>query len=278
MLLINSNTTRAISDLYPNPLNPRGPIDDESIADLVSSIRAQGILQPLLVTPEGIVVAGHRRLRAAQLAGLSEIPVVVRELAEREQIEIMLTENLQRQDLTPLQEARAFQRLADYGLSQPDIARRLGLQVNLIRDRLCILRLDEQVQAYFDRRELPVTLARPLSHVTDPAMQRRLAARSATRQMTVRDIEMMAERFKGEPKRERAPACQPTPKTNRWPGRKEAMAVLAKTPERTLTYADVLRVFDAACGVCRDCGMADLEVACRECPGPRMVQRMVEKW
>jgi ParB family chromosome partitioning protein len=88
--------------LKPNPLNPRGDVDASGLDDLAASIHAQGVLQPLLITPDGVVVAGHRRLAGARMAGLEQVPVVVRDLDPVQQQEIMLVENLQRQDLSPV--------------------------------------------------------------------------------------------------------------------------------------------------------------------------------
>ncbi len=99
----SSTETRPVNDLRPNPLNPRGELHVAGLDELADSIRAQGVLQPLLVTPGGVVVAGHRRLAAARLAGLSEVPVVVRDLDAVQQQEIMLVENLQRQDLSAVE-------------------------------------------------------------------------------------------------------------------------------------------------------------------------------
>ena len=95
-----SVATRPVASLRPNPLNPRGDVGGSGLEELAASIDAQGVLQPLLVTPDGVVVAGHRRLAAARMAGLDEVPVVLRELDPVQQQEIMLVENLQRRTLT----------------------------------------------------------------------------------------------------------------------------------------------------------------------------------
>jgi ParB family chromosome partitioning protein len=95
--------TQPVVILSPNPLNPRGAVDGPGLDELAASIRAQGVLQPLLITPDGVVVAGHRRLAAARIAGLDEVRVVVRDLDPVQQQEIMLVENLQRQDLSAIE-------------------------------------------------------------------------------------------------------------------------------------------------------------------------------
>src|SRR6266702_8178692 len=102
-LAISSTEFRPIDPLRPNQLNPRGELHSAGLEELADSIRAQGVLQPLLVTPGGVVVAGHRRLAAARLAGLSDVPVVIRDLDAVQQQEIMLAENLQRQDLSAVE-------------------------------------------------------------------------------------------------------------------------------------------------------------------------------
>src|SRR4030095_8848957 len=107
-------------------------------------IRAQGVLQPLLVTPDGVVVAGHRRLAAARIAGLDDVPVGLRELAPVQQQEIMLVENLQRQDLSAVEEARAYRRLLDAGHTTAQLARRIGTTAARIHARLGLLKLDDQ--------------------------------------------------------------------------------------------------------------------------------------
>jgi ParB family chromosome partitioning protein len=131
--------SRPIAELRPNPFNPRGDVDDAGLEELAESIRAQGVLQPLLVTPGGVVVAGHRRLAAARMAGLVEVPVVIRDLDRIQQQEIMLVENLQRQDLSPVEEARAYRQLLDAGHTTAQLARRIGAPAARINARLVLL-------------------------------------------------------------------------------------------------------------------------------------------
>src|SRR5207302_2048419 len=193
----SSTETRPVNDLRPNPLNPRGELHAAGLDELADSIRAQGVLQPLLVTPGGVVVAGHRRLAAARLAGLSEVPVVVRDLDAAQQQEIMLVENLQRQDLSPVEEARAYRRLLDDGHTTAQLARRIGVPSARINARLVLLKLDEQVQWMFHRGDLPLRLAAVLLKVTDPIRQRQVATMAARRQLTVPEIERIVDRGAG---------------------------------------------------------------------------------
>lgn len=172
MAILNPPQSLALELLTPNPLNPRGEIDPASVEDLAASIAAQGILQPLLVTPDGVVVAGHRRRLAAIKAGLVEVPVLMRELTEAEQLEIMLVENIQREDLSPVQEARAYRRLVDSGMTQADVARRIGVNHARVQARLKLLELDDEVLERFHRLELPLVFAPVLLKVTEPHQQR----------------------------------------------------------------------------------------------------------
>src|ERR1051325_845557 len=188
---------RPIAELRPNPLNPRGDVNAAGLDELAESIRAQGVLQPLLVTPSGVVVAGHRRLAAAHMAGLQEVPVVVRDLDFVQQQEIMLVENLQRQDLSPVEEARAYRRILDEGHTTAQIARQIGVPAARINARLLLLKLDEQVQWMFHRGDLPLTLAPILLKVAEPSRQRLIATRAARRQLTVAEIERIVERGAG---------------------------------------------------------------------------------
>src|SRR5262245_47778192 len=151
----------ALATLDPHPNNPRGPVDPATVEELASSIREKGILEPLIVVPvrnagqawkieRYLTVAGHRRRVAAQLAGLAEVPAIVRDLGPAEQEEVMLVENLQREDLTLLQEAKAFRRLADqYGLTGADVARRTGVEKTRVQQRLAILKLSVAAQSLF---------------------------------------------------------------------------------------------------------------------------------
>src|SRR5207245_6305903 len=188
---------RATVSLRPNPLNPRSELHPAGLDELAASIRAQGVLQPLLVTPGGVVVAGHRRLAAARQAGLTEVPVLVRDLDRAQQQEIMLVENLQRQDLSPVDEARAYLRILDEGHTTAQLARRIGVPAARINARLLLLKLDEQVQWMFHRGDLPLTLAPVLLKVAEPSRQRQIATRAARRQLTVTEIERMVERGAG---------------------------------------------------------------------------------
>ncbi len=138
--------------IVPNPHQPRSAVDDESLVELAASIREHGVLQPLLVSVSGAggayqLVAGERRLRAARLAGLTRVPVVVREAASGELLELALVENLQRRDLNPLEEAEAFRRLGEeFGMTQEAIAARVGRSRAAVANAVRLLSLGEEIK------------------------------------------------------------------------------------------------------------------------------------
>lgn len=143
--------TRKLSELKVNPLNPRGEVvHDIPLRELAASIKTQGVLQPVLITPSGTIVAGHRRVAAANLAGLSEVPVIVRELTETAQLQVMLVENIQRNDLTLLQTAKAYQQLTQRGLSIDLIANAIGVTKRSVSEHLMILKLPSELHTHFD--------------------------------------------------------------------------------------------------------------------------------
>jgi ParB family chromosome partitioning protein len=134
--------------IHPNPAQPRQVFREESLAELAQSIREKGVLQPLLVRPKGEgyeLIAGERRYRAALLAGLEEVPAIVGNLGDREALELALVENLQREDLNPVEEARGFARLLEMGLSQEEIARAVGKARSTVTNALRLLQLPSEV-------------------------------------------------------------------------------------------------------------------------------------
>lgn len=144
--------------LSPNPLNPRRAINrDDSFDELVASVKQWGILEPLIITSSGVIIAGHRRYEAAKEAGLIEVPVSIREFTESEQLSVMLVENLQREGLSPLEEAQAFARLRDGGLTPDEVATQIGLSLSTVRIRLDLLTLPESIQVLVDVGQIPVS-------------------------------------------------------------------------------------------------------------------------
>lgn len=178
-----------LEQLRPHHRNPRGPIDPSSVLELAESMEGLGLLQPIVITPDGRVVAGHRRLAAAKLLGWETIAVTVRaDLTELEQIVAMTVENLQRADLSPLAEARAFRALLDEGLTVADIVRRTGVGRSRIDASLRLLDLDAETAELADRGDLPMGAIGLLARVTDPVRRRELAAEVADYRLSVHGL------------------------------------------------------------------------------------------
>ncbi|SMC00185.1 chromosome partitioning protein, ParB family [Thermanaeromonas toyohensis ToBE] len=179
---------------------PREDFDREKLEELVNSIRAHGVIQPIVVRPLGEgryeLVAGERRWRACQLAGLREIPALVRQLDEREVREIALIENVQREDLNPLEEAKAYQALlVEYGLTQEEIASRVGKSRPVIANALRLLQLPLAVQEMLRQGQLSAGHARALLSLEDPELQVRAAAEVVNRKLSVRETEELVRRW-----------------------------------------------------------------------------------
>jgi ParB family chromosome partitioning protein len=157
--------------LYGNPAQPRKDFEPQHLQELADSIKEKGILQPILVEQDAqgkyMVIAGERRLRASALAGLEEIPVIIREFSEAERLEIALIENIQRENLTPLEEARAYKELLDqFGLSQEEVAKKVGKSRSVIANALRMLRLPEEIQVAISQGGLSPGHARAVLAVT----------------------------------------------------------------------------------------------------------------
>jgi ParB family chromosome partitioning protein len=185
----------AIERISPDPRQPRHHFPKEPLAELAASIRAQGVLQPILVRKSGegyVIVAGERRWRAAQQAGLHEVPALVRDLAESAAFEIALVENVQREDLTALEEAEAYRRLIDeHGLTQEDLAQRVGRERSTIANSLRLLRLPDEVKAAVSSGALSMGHARALLALEDTARQIQLARQVVARGLSVRAVELL---------------------------------------------------------------------------------------
>ena len=167
--------TLPIEELSPSPDQPRKNFDETALSELAESIKANGIIQPIVVTPAPasvgtryLIVAGERRWRAAQRAGLHDVPVVVRQTEEAERLELALVENIQRADLDPIEEARAFAQLIDVrGYTQDALAERVGKDRSTISNALRLLRLPEKVQAMVHAGQLSMGHARALLGLSD---------------------------------------------------------------------------------------------------------------
>lgn len=185
--------------IRPNPQQPRRSFDEEGLAELAASIRSCGILQPLTVRRAGDgyeLVAGERRLRAARIAGLREVPCLVAQVGEEDSALLALMENLQRRNLDCWEEAQAIARLISrYGLSQEEAARRLGRAQPTVANKLRLLRLPEDVRALLRENGLTERHARALLRLQDPEVQRRAAGDMVRRGMNVAQAEAYVEKL-----------------------------------------------------------------------------------
>jgi len=186
-----------LSALSPNPEQPRQEFDEASLKELSDSIREKGILQPILAERSGdgsyTIVAGERRVRAARLAGLQKIPVVVREFTQQEKLEIALIENVQREDLTPVEEARAYRRLMEMAnLSQEQVALKVGKERSTIANSLRLLKLPEEALEALGKGSITAGHARALLVLTNPADQHLLLRRIVDGGISVREAEAIA--------------------------------------------------------------------------------------
>jgi ParB family chromosome partitioning protein len=189
----------AIAQIHVNRYQPRREFDEESLASLTASIQELGVLQPVLVRPtdEGFeLIAGERRWRAAQAAGLSTVPALVRTVEDEGALEQALVENLHREDLNPLEEAAGYQQLIDeFGLTQDAVARRVGRSRSAIANTIRLLQLPEDLQAHVVSGGISAGHARALLACEDAAEQRALADKIVAEGMTVRDTEEAVRRL-----------------------------------------------------------------------------------
>ncbi len=184
-----------ISLIDPNPFQPRETFSEGKLKELADSIRASGVVQPILVRPVGEryqIVAGERRWRAALLAELSTIPAVVRELDDAQALEMALTENLLREDLHPLEVAKGYEQLQKrFGLTHEEIAQRLGVTRSTITNALRLLTLDPEVQRLLAEDKLSAGHARALAALPSHETQRKLAKLALEREYSVRQVESL---------------------------------------------------------------------------------------
>ena len=226
--------------VIPNPRQPRGVMDDQSLEELAESIREHGILQPLIVSPQPgtnqfVLIAGERRLRAARIAGLAQVPVIIRQASDQERLELALIENIQRADLTPLETAEAFQLLSDeFGLRHEDIAVRVGKSRESVSNTLRLLKLPEEVKQALRAGSISEGHARALLGLNNSIAQVSALKTVLEHKMTVRQTEELVKMLSGvrpsrKPQKVASPevlaleerlrgpgyACFPTPREKR---------------------------------------------------------------
>lgn len=196
----------AIDAIERNRYQPRSEFNPEHLKELADSIRQRGVMQPLMVRPlpDGTryeLIAGERRWRAAREVGLTTVPAIVRTATDEEALEIALIENLQREDLNPIEESRAYQQLAtEFHLTQEQIAERVGRSRAAVANSLRLLALPGEVVAWVANGQLSVGHAKVILGLTIAEEQRLVAERILKRNLTVRDTELLVEGLKGDPK------------------------------------------------------------------------------
>ncbi|HHW49150.1 MAG TPA: ParB/RepB/Spo0J family partition protein [Clostridiaceae bacterium] len=188
-----------INEIEPNTNQPRKSFDDEKLAQLAESIKQHGVVQPIIVKKEGDIyriVAGERRWRAARIAGLTTIPVIVKDLSNRQIMEVALIENLQREDLNPIEEAEAYNRLIkEYNMTQEEISKTIGKSRSAVANSLRLLNLCDEVIEYLKSGELTSGHARCMVPVEDKEMQIKIARTVIEKQLNVRDTEKLVKKY-----------------------------------------------------------------------------------
>ena len=207
---IKSEIMVPILKVEPNPNQPRRQFDEDSLQELADSVKQYGILQPLIVKKHDKfyeIIAGERRWRAAKLAGLKEVPVLIRDYAENEIVEIALIENIQREDLNPIEEALAYKRLMEeFSLKQDQVSAKVSKSRAAITNSLRLLKLDQRVQNLLSEEMITTGHARALLAIEDPDQQYETAMKVFDEKLSVREIEklvkQMSKKKKETPKEE----------------------------------------------------------------------------
>ncbi|HQR17052.1 MAG TPA: ParB/RepB/Spo0J family partition protein [Gemmatimonadales bacterium] len=202
-----------VTSIRPNPFQPRTRVDEEPLKELVASIEASGLLQPVVVRPKGSsyeLIAGERRWRAVQRLGWTRIPAVIREADDRTLLTLALIENLQRDDLSPIDEALGYQRLQEeFGVAQAEVARLVGRDRSTVANLLRLLALPEPVRDLVDHGALSAGHARPLLGLTDAKLMIKLAREAVAEGWSVREMEARVRQ--GPASAKRPTAKRPTP-------------------------------------------------------------------
>lgn len=201
----NNNVFLKISDIEPNRDQPRKDFNEEALRELADSIATHGVLQPLLVRPLAgggyQLVAGERRWRASRMAGLSEVPVVIREMTDSEMTQIALIENLQREDLNSVEEALGYKSLMDtYNLTQDEVAKAVGKSRPAVANVMRLLNLPEEIQNMLKEGKISAGHARALLGIIDKENMIKIAKSIAPQDLTVRDVERLAKKQSSDKK------------------------------------------------------------------------------
>lgn len=263
-----------IGNLKPNERNPRRSMATEELEGLADSIRQQGIVQPLVVVADGepgqyLIVAGQRRHQAALKAGLDSVPCVIRELNPQQQVEIMLIENLQRTDLSPIEEALGYRGLVDQGLTPHAVAKRLGKVASQVYQALSLLMLPEQVQQMVDGRQLSAMGARALLKLPTAELQRTYAMRARIYGLSAARLGVLVDRYlAGHEQAEQARIALPIDKERRNGNTAKASEPGALLDEMAakrgaLPWPLVASAFRVHCAGCE---MREDKLICQDCP------------
>lgn len=196
---VSRETLLPINEIEPNKSQPRKKFDQESLQELAESIKQYGVIQPLLVQKKDKyyeIIAGERRWRASRLAGLKEVPVIIKDYSPQETVEIALIENIQREDLNPIEEAQAYQRLIkEFKLKQEELAKRVSKSRTAITNSLRLLKLDERVQQMLIEDQLSGGHARALLSLEDSNLQYETACKVINDNLSVRDTEKLVKKL-----------------------------------------------------------------------------------
>lgn len=204
--------TLRLTEIFPNKEQPRTDFDDAALATLAESIKQHGVLQPLIVRPlesgNYQIVAGERRWRASRMAGLTEVPVLIKELTDKQTMELALVENLQRENLNPVEEALGYKELMDsYEYTQEQVAKIVGKSRPVIANALRILTLDDSTLKMVREGDISVGHAKVLAGIEDGDLRSELAMRVKKDMLTVRNLEELVKKLQ-KPKKPKQPASK----------------------------------------------------------------------
>lgn len=196
---VQSKITVRLNEIEPNKSQPRTDFDEEAIANLADSIKEHGLLQPLLVRPLEVggyqIVAGERRWRACRMLGMSEVPVIIRDLSDKETMQIALVENLLRENLNPIEEAMGYKDLMDnYDMTQEEVAKTVGKPRSSIANSLRMLNLPDEIREYLKEGDITAGHAKALAAISNEEDMIAAAKKAAAGLLTVRDIEKLAQK------------------------------------------------------------------------------------
>lgn len=195
-----------INELRPNPYQPRKVFDEEKLKELAESIKVHGVIQPIIVKKSTVrgyeIIAGERRVKASKIAGLTKVPAIIKDFNDQLMMEISLLENLQREDLNPIEEALAYQNLLNHlNLTQEELAKRLGKSRPHITNMIGILRLPEKVRLMLEEGKLSYSQARTISKLSSEEEMIELAEKTLTDSLNTREIEKTTQEIKNPEKK-----------------------------------------------------------------------------